>query len=69
MSSLTLPRWFGKIRKKKKKIPSNDSDETDFKGFQGHGLENSRSLPATPTKNSKVLGLQATKLTANFDLI
>jgi hypothetical protein len=59
MSSLTLPRWFGRIRKKKKKIPSNDSDETDSKGspFQGHGLQNSRSLPATPRKDSTVVVL------------
>ena len=58
MSSLTLPRWFGRIRKKKKKIPSNDTDETDFQKFQGQGLPNSRSLPATPAKNP-VMVLQA----------
>jgi hypothetical protein len=71
MSSLTLPRWFGRIRKKKKKIPSNDSDETDSKGipFQGHGLQNSRSLPATPRKDSTVVVLQTANAKKLFFLL
>ena len=60
MSSLTLPRWFGRIRNKKKKIVSNDLNETgDSEGYklQGRGLQScsTRSLPGTPAKNPMVV--------------
>ena len=58
MSSLTLPRWFGRIRNKKKK--KNDLNETgDSEGYklQGRGLQScsTRSLPGTPAKNPMVV--------------